>query len=390
MAKLLIKEHEQAEPVPFLRGILTRSLQDAGLDFAVAYKLASTIRQDLNGDDSDNNIELTAKALRAEVSKRLQGYDENVIQRYNNTDILPESVFVQLDKNHSVPFSRAHHQQCLKSCCFSTHKAESITSQVYEHLLLQNIKTISSDELRALTYENVLKNLGKEAAHRYAIWVNFVRSSRPLIVLIGGVSGCGKSSIATELANHLGIVRIQSTDMLRDVMRMMTPERLLPSLHTSSFRAWKTLPVDDKNIHEGYLAQSELLYLACEATIQRALKERVSLIIEGIHIHPALLERLPKDNDAIFAPIMLGVLKPNQLRARFESRGRKQPERHSSRYLKHFDDIWRLQSFLLSEADRCQVPIIPNIHKEKAINLIMKNIIGQLDADFSKKDCKLK
>ena len=38
------------------------------------------------------------------------------------------------------------------------------------------------------------------------------------------------------------IVRAQSTDMLREVMRTMVPQRLLPVLHTSSFVAWKEMP----------------------------------------------------------------------------------------------------------------------------------------------------
>ena len=387
MSRLSIKENEQTEAVPYLRGILTSSLRDAGLNFADAYQLASDIRDEI-GDENGKII--TSNALREMVAARLKKeYGNEIVRRYSHNDLLPEPVWVQLSENHSVPFSRAYHQQCLESCCFSNHKAETITTQVYEYLLKNTINKISADELRQLTHNHLLDNFGKSAAKRYLIWVSFVRSTRPLIVLIGGVSGCGKSSIATELAHHLGIVRIQSTDMLREVMRMMTPKRLIPSLHSSSFSAWKTLPNDDTDIHEGYIAQSELLHLSCEAIIQRALKERVSLIIEGIHLNPALLERFPQDNDAIFIPIMLGVLKPNQLRGRFQSRGRTAPERHSARYLKHFDDIWRLQSFLLSTADQYNVPIVPNANKEKAINNIMKIVIDKLDDNFSKKELLL-
>ncbi len=392
MAKLLIKEHTQAEAVPFLRGILTRSLQDAGLDFNAAYKLASSIRQELSDDKNEAVIEITSTALRKKVLQRLSNarYGSDIIQRYCSCDIVPEPVWVKLNAQHSVPFSRAQHQQCLESCCFPAGKAETTTAQVYEYLLKHNIKNITSDKLKHITHDYLMQNLGEEAARRYLIWVNFSRSNRPLIVLIGGITGCGKSSIATELAHRLGIVRIQSTDMLREVMRMMTPKRLIPLLHTSSFQAGDTLPNNDNSaISNGYLAQAELLFLSCEAVIERALKERVSLILEGIHLHPALLRRLPKDNDAIFVPLMLGLLKPRQLRERFETRSNKAPERQSSRYLAHFDAIWQLQSFLLSEADRFQVPIIPNEDKNHAIGLIMKTIIEKLDASFTAKELSL-
>ena len=49
MAKILVIDAEEKTQVPFLRGILTRSLQDAGVSFETAYSLASRIREDLRG-----------------------------------------------------------------------------------------------------------------------------------------------------------------------------------------------------------------------------------------------------------------------------------------------------------------------------------------------------
>ena len=47
MAKTVVIDPEEGTRAPFLRGILTRSLQDSGLAFDDAYKLASRVRQDL-------------------------------------------------------------------------------------------------------------------------------------------------------------------------------------------------------------------------------------------------------------------------------------------------------------------------------------------------------
>ena len=43
----------------------------------------------------------------------------------------------------------------------------------------------------------------------------------PLVILIGGATGVGKSTIATQLAARLGIVRVVATDAIREVMRAM-------------------------------------------------------------------------------------------------------------------------------------------------------------------------
>ena len=43
----------------------------------------------------------------------------------------------------------------------------------------------------------------------------------PVVILIGGATGVGKSTIATQLAARLGIVRVVATDAIREVMRAM-------------------------------------------------------------------------------------------------------------------------------------------------------------------------
>ena len=88
-----------------------------------------------------------------------------------------------------------------------------------------------------------------------------------------------------------------------------------------------------------------------------------------------MVERIPQDGDALIAPIMLAVLKRKDLKERIRGRGTRAPERRSELYLKHFDEIWQLQSFLLSEADRTKTPIIFNIDRDKVIPEIMRTVI---------------
>lgn len=288
------------------------------------------------------------------------------------------------------PFSRGRHRHYLESCGLSTEEAAAVTMRLYEHLLRKGITEIDSSYLARLTYRYLHRDLDAEAARRYAVWVDFMRSNRPLLLLITGVPGSGKSTIAVEVANRLEIVRTQSTDMLREVMRTMIPQRLIPVLHTSSFKAWEVLPAHgyqrtdpDQAVADGYLAQADLLSIGCEAVLNRALRERVSMILEGVHVHPSLVEKLPRDTDAIVVPIMLAVLKPDALRERFSARGEQAPDRRADRYLQHFDAIWRMQTFLLSEADHWKVSIISNSDTEKTVQQVMKVVIDTLAQGLS-------
>jgi 2-phosphoglycerate kinase len=258
---------------------------------------------------------------------------------------------------------------------------------LYDHLLAAGITSISTSRLGYLTYLCLQQEVSRRAAERYLVWSEFQRSGRPLLLMICGAVGTGKSTIATEVAHLLDVVRIQSTDMLREVMRMMIQPRLLPVLHASSFNAWKELPVQDSKyrskeqlIADGYRSQVELLAVACEAILQRAVEESVPVILEGVHVHPDLLRRVPQGTDAITAHVTLAVLRPKELKARLRGRGVEVPQRRAKRYLDTFDSIWTLQSYLLSEADRCEVPIITNQDKDKSV----QQVILQVNQELSK------
>ena len=41
----------------------------------------------------------------------------------------------------------------------------------------------------------------------------------PVVLLVGGATGTGKSTLATEVAHRLGITRVTSTDFIRQTMR---------------------------------------------------------------------------------------------------------------------------------------------------------------------------
>jgi 2-phosphoglycerate kinase len=389
MAKILVEDQEDNTRVPFLRGILISSLQDAGLPFKEAYLLSAEIRSSINDQHS-----ITTAQLRRRVIDHLKRIKRpGVATRYaGRRSLLALDIQVEQKDGTLRPFSRLEYQQRLETIGLESEEAMEIVTAVYKHLNGRYIDRISSRHLGNLTYRYLRQSrkLGPAVAQRWLIWRDFVNSGRPLIFLIGGTAGCGKSTIATMLASHLDIVRTQSTDMLREVMRTMLPKQLLPVLHTSSFAAWSALPgqpkaftkVPETLLINGYRAQADLLSVAIEAVIQRALRERVALVMEGVHINPALIEKLKIDKEAVVIPIMLGILKRKRLQRRISGRSTDVPQRRAERYLKHFDEIWNLQSYLLSEADRTNIPIVDNNDRDKVFREIMRIIIEVLARDF--------
>jgi len=381
---IVIKEKENTR-VPFLRGILTRSLLDAGLVFENAFELATRMRDDLSARD-----EITTGEIRANVCELLKqsGYLE-ALERYRMPMIGLARIQVFGLGGRISSFSRGRHERSLQASGMKAEKSEQITAMIYDQLLAAGVSSITSGELGYLTYLCLKQAVSKKAAKRYLVWSEFQRSGRPLLLLICGTVGTGKSTVATEIAHLLDIVRIQSTDMLREVMRMMMPSRLLPVLHASSFNAWQVLPIQgiqdrdrDQLVADGYRSQADLLAVPCEAVLNRAIEESVPLILEGVHAHPDIISRLPPDSDAIVVHVTLAVLKPKELKARLRGRGVEVPQRRAKRYLNKFDAVWSLQTFLLSEADRCNASIINNDEKEKTVLQVILHVVEELSRHF--------
>lgn len=384
--KTLVYNETHNTRIPFLRGILIGSLQDSGMSFEDAFELATEVRTDISGRN-----EISSLKLRSLVEERLtQMEDKAVLEQYSLSQVAPGRITVYTRGGKESSFSRGRHERYLLSSGLNIDPAEQITETLYDQLLLIGIDRISTCELGYLTWLCLQQEAGNKAAARYLVWSEFQRSNQPLILLIGGTVGSGKSTLATEIAHQLEIVRVQSTDMLREVMRMMIPEQLMPVIHRSSFEAWKALPAKDDTdrsaeqlVAEGYRTQSELLAVPCKAVMQRALREGVSVIVEGVHAHPSLGSALDEDQDAIVVNIMLALLRSSELKSRLKSRGSEKANRQSDTYLENFESIWRLQSYLLSEADQHDVPIITNDDRDKAMREITRAVITELKSRFN-------
>lgn len=386
LARLLIEDKEESTSVPFLRGILTRSLQQAGISFQQAYAVADEVREELGDERALSKLE-----LHRIVYKRLKDkFGEQAADRYLRPTGVTPPVQVQDMDGRLAPFSSELHRRDLELIGLTLAESLKVATKLRRHLFREKLAQVSSQYIARVTYDLLqeMPSLGPAVAQRWLVWRQFIHSGRPLILVIGGTTGCGKSTIATALANQLGIVRMQSTDLLREVMRTMLSSDQYPALHTSSYDAWRELLQDDTDlggqslaskVEEGYRAQAELVSVASKAVIERALRERESLIIEGVHAFPELAGDF-EDDDPVIVHVMLAVLKKRKLKQRITGRATRAVKRRAERYLAHFDEIWQLQSYLLSEADRTNTPIIVNGGREDTVREIMRTLLDILSS----------
>jgi 2-phosphoglycerate kinase len=384
---IIVVDHAEKDGVPFLRGILTRSLVKAGLSFDDAYRIADGIRDDLDDDErisTDELAERVAAQLKEEKQSRaLRAY------RGRRKRTVPIDV---LDRDgHPTPFSKSVLARSLEICALPDSRQFAITAQIERDLLALGLTEVSSIDVARRTYELLKAQETPQVARRFLAWIDFTDSGRPLFLLVGGTTGSGKSTVSAEIAHRLNIVRTQSTDMLREVMRLILPQRLLPTLHASTFNAWELLPTaaapraaGENLMIQGYLSQASHVALGIEGVFRRGEREQVSILLEGVHMHPALQIALCKGTDAVAVPMLLAVLKKKSLKRQLSGRALQVSARRAERYLKNFDSIWGLQSFLLSQAEALDVPIVPNADLEDTIKLIMEHVAAALVKQFGK------
>ncbi|MDX1621098.1 MAG: hypothetical protein R3320_08920 [Nitriliruptorales bacterium] len=289
-----------------------------------------------------------------------------------------------------LPYSKGLLARSVQAIGLSPANSWTIAERLERQLIDSGREQVTVDELREAVVELLRTEVGEDASQRYADWQRAQDRDRPLILLIGGATGVGKSTVATAVAGNLGITRIVSTDAVRDVMRATVSQELLPTLHVSSFET-NEAPVRMKTAERsetatllnGYLRQTEAVTVGVEQIIRRAVKEQMDTVVEGVHVVPGFL-RLPSREDAIIVQCVLEVEDYDLHRGNFDARGQHQ-RRPGHRYLEHFTQIRMIQAEVVELARSQGVPIVRSYALDTTVEeltaLVVSTVIEYLDVD---------
>ena len=105
----------------------------------------------------------------------------------------------------------------------------------------------------------------------------------PLVILVGGATGTGKSTVATEIAYRFGITRVTSTDFVRETMRAFFSREFMPSIHHSSFEAGEAAPDADDPL----ITASSSSRARCSSACARRSSVRCTRVVDGARGRPS-------------------------------------------------------------------------------------------------------
>src|SRR3989338_1334561 len=117
---------------------------------------------------------------------------------------------------------------------------------------------------------------------------------RPLVVLIGGYAGTGKSKLAKQLLDRFPFTNILQTAVLRAILRMFISREKNPFLYVHTY----DLPIIDVgertvSLYDRYRAQVEPIAMSINKIVEFAGTEKQQRIIEGAHVLPEFLHIEP-------------------------------------------------------------------------------------------------
>ena len=291
---------------------------------------------------------------------------------------MPETIVV--NRSHGLPYSKGLMAQSLSASGIAPDRGYELARVVEARLEERGEPTIGVGELRAMVAEVLDEHEGEDAVRRFLEWARLDRLERPLIVLLAGAPGVGKSTLATMLAHRLGITRVIATDAIRQVIRAFFSEDFMPAVHISSFEAGEFVnPADIGGVDPvvaGFTRQAESVRTGVEAIIARAIQEQQPMVLEGVHLVPgSLTEDLRARCVAVQAVVTVNDEESH--RGHFSLRG---AERPASRYLDRFAEIRKLQAHLVSRGQAEGVPIVDNVQLDRALAQTMALVLDAVAA----------
>lgn len=270
-------------------------------------------------------------------------------------------------KRGSFPFSVGYLGNSLQMIGLKQKDAREHALEIANIVNELNRDSIDSRELFAIGIE-YFATVNVLYSKRLEIVAKDFEDIKPIVILLGGVTGIGKSTLAKMLAQTWEIKSILGTDLIREALRLVFSDEFMPTLHTSSYKAYtKISEAVLKSFSPtivGFEEQAIKVMTGVEAAITQSMHTGEFQIIEGVHLIPGILK--PEIIQLPFViPILLSLEDEEIHLGRLKRREALQTR--GTHYSKYFKEIREIQSYLLKQAEIYGIKIIDILDDEIAL-----------------------
>ncbi|MGB3635916.1 MAG: 2-phosphoglycerate kinase [Rubrobacteraceae bacterium] len=286
-------------------------------------------------------------------------------------------------EGRETPFSRGILAQTLTQSGAKMELAYQISSEVRSELLAEERLVVEEEEVMARVRAK-LQITDAMIVSRLDKWRVLRESTEPVVVLIGGATGVGTSTLAADVARRLNIQSVIGTDAIREVLRRAISPDLLPILHKSSYQIESKdirVPVEeDERVLYGYRTQASQVSVGVEAIVERGLKEGTNLVIEGVHLAPEILLHRYQEHPNVCS-LVVYLSDEEMHRDRFQIRALgTSMRRPAAEYIAHFKEIRQIHDYIVESALRVGVQTVENLAIEdtsdSAVEIVASRVSG--------------
>lgn len=275
------------------------------------------------------------------------------------------------------PFSQGIMAKSMTQAGVPVSDAYKLVQQVRKELNERGKNEIDSEILRRIVSDKMLAQGWEDEERMYRVQRYIKYMSNPVFILIGGTTGVGKSTVSAEIGHRLGINRVIGSDTIREIMRSIISDNLVPILHSSTFEAADAMAIDGgaDQVIAGFKEQTRVLNEGVAAVIERGAKEGLHMVLNGVHIVPGYLEKIIGEFPGHLFRFILSVPEETQHEMFFYER-EKASRRPAQRYVENMEKIRHMQDFILHMADRYNVTVIRNVEFEETLKQIQQEVIS--------------
>ena len=282
-----------------------------------------------------------------------------------------------------LPYSKGLMAKALMGTGLSPERAYELAQLIEGELVRDSRETSASQEdVYDVAADVLAEHENEQAVRRLRRFQALQEVEVPLIILVGGATGTGKSTITTEVAHRLGITRVTSTDFVRQTMRAFFSEAFMPTIHHSSFEAGRAFGdadggPGDANLR-GFLEQTRNVLVGVRAVIERALTESHSMALEGVHLVPGLVPTSLEG--AILAQCLIAITDEEEHARHFYVRDAdSEGVRPVEKYLNALPEIRRIQELLVARAQETGVAVVENASREQAVDDVIRLVLDAVE-----------